>query len=114
MLIADRCKETTTGTSTGNLTLLGASSGFQSLFTVFGTGSFFYCISHQSANEFEIGIGHMNDSTTFVRDAVYESSNSDALVSFSAGTKDVFNILPARQIRTRGQHQALLNNLALN
>lgn len=89
--LADRVKETSTTTGTGDFTLDGAESGFQSFNAAIGTSiDFLYAIVHQSAAEWETGVGSLSASTTLVRTTVIESSNADAAVSFSAGTKDVF------------------------
>ena len=86
--------ESTTGTGTGNLTLTSA-TGWRSFDTAFSHGAttdvFRYAIRHTSAAEWEVGTGHMSDATTLVRDTVIGSSNSDAAVDFSAGTKYVLN-----------------------
>lgn len=92
---------TSTTTGTGSLTV-AAVNGKQAFGTAFGTGSttdvFDYFISNQGAAEWERGTGHMSNSTTLVRDTVKESTNSNALVNFSAGTKDVCNdVAPNRQ-----------------
>ncbi len=91
--------QTTTSTGTGNLTL-AAVNGRRSFDTAFGNGGttnvFDYFISNRDATEWERGTGHMSSSTTFVRDTVIESSNANAAVSFSAGTKDVTNAVPAQ------------------
>ena len=51
---------------------------------------------HQTANEFEVGLGTLNgDSSTITRTSVISSSNSDSAVNFSSGTKDVFCTFPA-------------------
>jgi len=49
---------------------------------------------HQSAAEWEVGTGHLSAATTLVRDTVLNSSNSNAAVNFSAGTKDVTSAYP--------------------
>jgi len=95
--IGNLVQETTTSTGTGNLTVSSA-NGKRTFNTEFSTGGsdvFYYFISHQSAAEWEIGTGHLSAATTFVRDTVISSSNANALVNFSAGTKDVVNDLPA-------------------
>ncbi len=85
---ADRVKESTATTGTGTLTLDGAATGFQSFTTAFGNGvSVYYVIA--GGSEWEIGIG-TTGAGTLSRDTVLQSSNADALVPFSAGTKDVF------------------------
>lgn len=95
----DRVKETSTSTGTGDITLLGAVSQFQSFADRFGSSSVRvqYAIVGQTGTEWETGIGTFNGTTTIVRDQVRQSSNSDALVNFSAGTKDVFATLHGMQ-----------------
>ena len=96
LVLADRVNETTTTTSTGTITLAGAVSGYQS-FAVIGNGNTtYYTIVHQTANEWEVGIGTYTSSGTLLsRDTVLSSSNSGSLVNFSAGTKFVFCDYPA-------------------
>lgn len=96
LALADRIKETTTVTSTGPATLLGASVGYQS-FGVIGNGNTtYYCISDQSGSNWEVGIGtYTSVGTTLARTTVLASSNAGALVSFTAGTKDVFVTYPS-------------------
>ena len=89
----DRVKETTTTTGTGNITLAGAVSQFTSFSSRYSTGStnlFPYAIVGQTGTEWEVGLGYLSAATTLVRSVVLESSNADAAVTFSAGTKDVF------------------------
>ena len=92
VLIADRVRETSTTTGTGNFTLLGAvNTDHVSFNTAVTVGpSFYYEIILTGGGEWEIGIGHLSNSTTLVRDTVKRSTNSNNLVNFSAGTKDVF------------------------
>lgn len=97
-LIANLVHQQSTTTGTGNFTL-SAVNGKQSFNTAFGNGAttdvFPYFISNQSAAEYERGTGHMSDATTLVRDTVSESTNANAAVNFSAGTKDVVCDVPA-------------------
>lgn len=107
-LYGDRVKDVSTTTGTGNLTLSGtAPTGFQSFDAVFGhAGNTFYYVIDDGAGNWEVGSGHLSASTTLVRDTVITSSNSNAAVSFGAGTKTVFADLPAQgiaRITTRGQ-----------
>ena len=96
LVLKDRVKETTTTTGTGSVTLLGAVTGFQSFSVIGNTNTTYYTIAGQSGNEWEVGIGTYTASgTTLSRDTVLSSSNSGSLVSFSAGTKDVFVTYPA-------------------
>ena len=96
LVLADRVKETTTTTGTGTVTLLGASTGFQSFAVVGNANTTFYCIAGQTGSEWEVGIGtYTLSGTTLARTTVLSSSNANALVSFSAGTKDVFVTYPS-------------------
>ena len=98
----DRVKDTTTTTGTGSVTLTGtAPTGYVAFATAFAVNDpIAYCIA--AGAEWEVGEGYLSGSTTLVRDRVLRSSNSDALVSFSAGTKDVFVTLPADNIADSG------------
>ena len=97
-VLNDRVKETTTTTGTGTVNLAGAETGFESFVAGIGnSNTTYYCIVHQSADEFEVGIGTVTDASpdTLSRTTIISSSNSDSAVNFSAGTKDVFCTLPA-------------------
>ncbi len=94
IIFRPRVKETTVTTGTGNITLAGAPTGFQTFNTAFGTGVYFY-YAIEGGGEWEEGEGHLSAATTLVRDTVRFSSNSNAAVNFSAGTKNVFCTLPA-------------------
>jgi len=97
LVLNDRVKETTTTTGTGAITLAGAVSSFETFAAGVGnSNTTYYAIVHQTANEFEVGLGTLNgDSSTITRTTVISSSNSDSAVNFSAGTKDVFCTFPA-------------------
>ena len=97
-VLNDRVKETTTSTGTGTINLAGAADTFETFVAGIGTtNTCFYCISHQTANEFDVGIGTVTDASpdTLSRDTIISSSNSDSAVNLSAGTKDVFCTYPA-------------------
>jgi len=92
----DRVKETSTTTGTGNMTLLGAVAQFQAFSVFANNDTFFYAVVGQTGTEWEVGIGtYVSATPALARTTVLESSNADALVSFSAGTKDVFVTMPA-------------------
>jgi hypothetical protein len=100
LIINDRVKETTTTTGTGTINLAGASGGFQTFVAGIGTtNTTYYCIAAQSGTEYEVGIGTVTDATpdTLSRTTILESTNGDAAVDFSAGTKDVFCTYPAKR-----------------
>jgi hypothetical protein len=101
----DRVKETSTTTGTGTFDLAGAETGFESFVSGVGDGNqTYYAISNDGTNEFEVGIGTVTDAATdtLSRDTIISSSNSDALVDFSAGTKTVFCTLPASRTPSAG------------
>lgn len=101
--IGDRIKETTTTTGTGNITLAGAVSGFRAFSAVCANNdTIWYVIVHQSANEWEVGLGTWLTGGALARTTVLASSNAGAAVTFSAGTKDVFCDYPAARIGPQG------------
>ena len=95
-VVKDRVKETTTTTGTGTVTLSGAATGFQSFSVIGNANETYYCIAGQGTSEWEVGIGTYTSAGTLLsRTTVLSSSNSGSLVTFSAGTKDVFCTFPA-------------------
>ena len=98
LVLNDRVKETTTTTGTSTVNLAGAETGFESFVAGIGnSNTTYYAIVHQTADEFEVGLGTVTDASpdTLSRTTIISSSNSDSAVNFSAGTKDVFCTLPA-------------------
>lgn len=95
LVLADRVRDTTTTTGTGTVTLSGtAPTGYQS-FAVIGNGNTTY-YTINAGSQWEVGIGtYSSTGPTLARNTVLESSNSNALVDFAAGTKDVFVTYPA-------------------
>ena len=100
LVINDRVKETTTTTGTGTVSLAGAVTGFETFAAGVGnSNTTYYAIVHQTANEFEVGLGTLDgDSSDLTRTTVISSSNSDSAVDFAAGTKDVFCTIPASKL----------------
>ena len=98
LVVNDRVKESTAVVGTGTATLLGAALGFQS-FAVIGNGNItYYCIADQGGANWEVGLGtYTLSGTTLARTTVLSSSNAGALVSFPAGTKDVFVTYPSER-----------------
>ena len=98
LVVKDRVKSSTTTTGTGTITLGAAAIGFQA-FSVIGNGNTtYYTITDTVNGTWEVGIGTYTASgTTLSRDTVLESSSSGSLVSFAAGTKDVFVAYPAER-----------------
>jgi hypothetical protein len=97
-VLADRVKETTTTAGTGAVTLLGASTGYQSFAVIGDANTTYYTIAGQTGNEWEVGIGtYTSSGTTLARTTVLSNSSATqpSALSFSAGTKDVFVSYPA-------------------
>lgn len=90
-LVADLVEETTTSTGTGNLTTAGASAaGLRTINSAIGTNLRFpYAVGQDDQSEWETGVGYLSAATTFVRERVIASSNSNNAVNFSAGTKKI-------------------------
>ena len=100
LVINDRVKETSTTTGTGTFNLAGAETGYESFVSGVGTGNTtYYAIELNAAGEWEVGIGTVTSGSpdTLSRDTIISSSNSDAAVTFSSGTKNVFCTLPAKK-----------------
>jgi hypothetical protein len=96
LVFRDRVRETTVTTGTGTVTLAGAASGFQSFSAIGDGNTTYYVIALAGTSEWEVGVGtYTSSGTTLSRDTVLASSNSGSLVSFSAGTKDVWCYYPA-------------------
>lgn len=90
-IVADRVKETTTVTGTGPATLLGAVSGYRTFASALSIGdTCAYAIVNANASEWEVGIGTYSAANTLTRTTIQASTNSNAAVVFTAGTKDVF------------------------
>ena len=112
LVLNDRVKETTTTTGTGTVNLAGAETGFETFVAGIGnTNTTYYAIVHQSAAEFEVGLGTVSDSSpdTLSRTTILSSSNSDSAVNFSSGTKDVFCTMPA----SKAVHEDASGNVTL-
>ena len=97
LVLNDRVRESSTTTGTGAMALGGAVVGFQTFAAGIGnSNTCYYAISLRGGAEFETGLGTLDGSSAnLTRTTVFQSSNSDNAVSFSAGTKDVFVTLPA-------------------
>ena len=95
-LLADRVLETTTTAGTGTFSLAGALTGYRSFNSVFTNGDSVYYTADNGQGEWEVGYGTVGTGT--LTRNVIESSNANALVVFSAGTKRLFCTAPAAGI----------------
>lgn len=87
--IGDRAAETSSTTGTGDFTVGGAVDSTFDLFgDVLDDGEQFYYLI-EDGTDVEVGKGTWDAGTsTFSRDTVYFSTNSDALVNWGSGTKE--------------------------
>jgi hypothetical protein len=99
----NRCHELSTTVGTGDISLLGALPGRQSLLSGLGLTdgqTFYYTIQDQGGGgNWEEGVAtYHSASNTFTRTTVLHSSNSNNPVNFAIGPKDVFNAIPAERM----------------
>lgn len=113
----DRVKELSTSLGTGAVTLNGPVNTFFPFYTQMSVGdTFYYSIVHRTQNEFEIGLG-----TLILNGAVYQigrttvikSSNSNNLVDFTTGTKEVSLIYTATQFDAITSINSALTSVAV-
>lgn len=113
--------EQSTTTGTGNFSVqpmindaTGQAQSFKNFSDAFGTGAtnqFYYSIRNRvvSPLEYEVGIGYMSTSSTMIRQTILESSNANAAVNFSGGSKDVICDVPA-SMQSVWNYQAVSGN----
>ena len=103
-IIADRVRESSVSTGTGNFTLGGAVTGYQTFASVMATSdTTYYTIADQGGANWEVGIGTFTSPSTLARTTILSSSNGGSVVTFGAGTKDVFISLPASKTNVEDQ-----------
>ncbi len=96
---ADAVCEATTSTGTGPLTLAGAYTSYFTFADSFSVGQSGIPYTIEAIDDAtgvptgdrEIGYGTLTDATTFTRNTVVRSTNSNAKVNFGTGAKRVFN-----------------------
>ena len=98
-VLADRVKETSTTTGTGDMALAGAEIGYQSFAVIGNNNSTYYTITLQGGTEWEVGIGtYETTGPDLQRDTVLSNSlGTTAKINFSAGIKDVFVTYPSER-----------------
>ena len=97
LVVADRVKEATSTTGTGDVSLSGAPANFVSFGSALSNGdTTYYAIVDNTNSDYEVGIGTYTSATdSLSRDTIFESSNSGAKVDLQTGQKDVFITYPA-------------------
>jgi hypothetical protein len=90
-IIADRVKQITTTTGTGALTLGASVTGFQVFSAVCSNGdTFHYAVVHLTNGSWETGLGTYNSGGGTISRSVLTSSNSNQLIDFASGNKEIF------------------------
>jgi len=98
LILADRVLETCTSPGTGAVSLLGATSSFQTFSAGIGNGNTcYYTIVDQNGSNWEVGIGtYASSGNTLTRTAPISGSTATP-VNFSSGTQNVFVSYPAEK-----------------
>ena len=91
-LLGDRVQETTTTSGTGTFALNGAVTGYVTFNSTFSNGNVVWYVCDDGAGNWEIGYGTVGTGT--LTRTVFQSSNSNNLVSFAAGAKRLFCTAP--------------------
>jgi hypothetical protein len=91
-ITADRVLDSSTSTGTGAFVVSGTpAAGYRTFSAVMSVSdTCYYSIQGQTTSEFEVGLGTYSSANTLTRTTVYSSSNANAAVLFSAGTKNIF------------------------
>jgi hypothetical protein len=95
LVLKDRVKETTTTVGTGSFALAGAVTGYDSFGQIGSGNTTYYAVYLDGGSEWEVGIGTYTAPSTLSRDTILASSNSGAIVTFSAGQKTIWCDYPA-------------------
>jgi hypothetical protein len=97
--LKDRVLETASSPGTGTVTLLGATTGYQTFANGVGnSNTTFYTIADIGGANWEVGLGtYYSANNSVVRNTVISSSNGGNLANFSSGTQSVFVTYPAEQ-----------------
>ena len=97
LVINDRVKESSSTTGTGAFALAGIVQGFETFLAGIGNSNTTYYAAYEAGtNNWEVGLGTLDGtSANLARTTVLTSSNSDNLVTFTAGGLEIFCTLPA-------------------
>lgn len=99
LVLKDRVLETASSPGTGTVTLLGATTGYQTFANGVGnSNTTYYTIATVGGAEWEVGIGtYYSANNSVVRNTVISSSNGGSLANFNSGSQSVFVTYPAEQ-----------------
>ena len=116
LVLKDRVLETASSPGTGTVTLLGATTGYQTFANGVGnSNTTFYTIADVGGANWEVGLGtYYSANNSVVRNTVISSSNGGNLANFSSGTQSVFVTYPAEQaVYLNGGNVSALGNITL-
>jgi hypothetical protein len=103
LVLADRVLETATSPGTGAVSLLGATTGYQSFLTGVGNGNTtYYAIVDQAGANWEVGLGTYNSTGSVLTRTTPLSGSAATPVNFVAGTQNVFVAYPAEKAVYQG------------
>lgn len=92
-------KETTTTTGSGTISLLGAVAGHQGIVAGVGTGNTAYFSETDGLNwQTFVGTVTAGSPDTIAIGTILDSSNSGSGISWGAGSKDIFVIIPPERV----------------
>lgn len=96
IVLSDRIKETSHSVGTAAFVLEGAAPGFSAFGDFYSTGAVvYYAITDGS--DYEVGSGqYVSGGTNTITRFPFDSSDSDGLVTFGAGLKEVFVTYPGK------------------
>jgi hypothetical protein len=110
--VYDRVRETSATTGTGQLTLAGAVTDFQSFGIVGNAQPTFYEVD--DGTNWEVGVGVYTLSGTLLsRLLVLASSNSNAKVTLAGGVNSVFLPLPAQLLKAIAYYNGQLKSITV-
>lgn len=97
LVLSDRVREVTTVVGTGPATPTGAFSNYVTFASAIGEGNTtYYTITDDAHAAWEVGVGTLT-SGAIDRQIILKSSNSNLIVDFVAGSKEIFCTLPAER-----------------
>lgn len=113
-ITADRVQETSTTTGTSSYALAGAVSGFRAFGDVCADTDTAYYAAVEAGGSWEVGLGTWATGGTLARTSILASSNANAAVNWSAGTRRIFIAYPAGLSVSTLQAQTLENKTLKN
>ena len=100
LVLADRVQETCTSPGTGDISLLGAVTGYRTFSSTVGNlNTCYYCIADQGGPNWEVGLGtYVSSGDVLERTTVFSSSaGGTTKTNFSTGTQAVFVTYPSEK-----------------